>query len=186
MIFKENRMIKKGWILIFGFVLFLTGCVTFDVRIDYDPSFNFSRYKAFQFTARQRQPSAKTRDTSFIRDPFFTKAVEQEIGAVLSEKGYRMAASPRTADFLISYYAVARNQTAIAPTTYGVGRHGAHRVSRGRVYRYRQGTLVIDIIDSAQRELVWRGIGSGVLDRMNPTKNLLLAVERILKAFPPR
>ena len=186
MIFKENRMIKKGWILIFGFVLFLTGCVTFDVRIDYDPSFNFSRYKAFQFTARQRQPSAKTRDTSFIRDPFFTKAVEQEIGAVLSAKGYRMAASPRSADFLISYYAVARNQTAIAPTTYRMGRYGRRGISSRRVYRYRQGTLVIDIIDSAQRELVWRGIGSGVLDRMNPTKNLLLAVERILKAFPPR
>lgn len=186
MIFKENRMIKKGWLLIFGFVLFLSGCVTVDVRIDYDPSFDFSRYQAFQFAPSQRQSAALSRGSSFIRDPFFTKAVEQEIGAVLSAKGYRTAASPRSADFLISYYAVARNQTAISPTAYSMGRYGRRRVSPGRVYRYRQGTLVIDIIDSAQRELVWRGIGSGVLDRMNPTKNLLLAVEKVLKAFPPR
>ena len=179
-------MKKMGWIFLLGFVFSLSECVTVYVRIDYDSEFDFSNFDTFQFAARQKQPPSKAGGTSFIRDPFFTKAVEQEIGAVLSEKGYRMSSTPRNADFLVSYYAVARNQTSISPTTYGIGRYGRRWVSPRRVYRYKQGTLVIDIIDPTQRELVWRGIGSGVLDRGNPTKNLLIAVERVLKAFPPR
>jgi len=179
-------MFKKGWLFTLGFLLFSSSCVTIDIRIDYDRTFDFSTLRRFQFMARQRQPLAKSRDTSFIRDPFFTRAVEREIEAALSEKGYRLAGSQRNADFLISYYAVARNETTIRPTTYRMGRYGRGRFSAGRVYRYKQGTLVIDIIDNAQKELVWRGIGSGVLDRIDPTKNLLLAVERILQAFPPR
>lgn len=168
-----------------GLSLTLAACTPINVRIDFDPEFDFSKYESFQFVSRPGQPATPARGSSFIRDPFFTKAAEKEISAVLSEKGFRTAASVRTADFLVSYYAVARDQTAITPTTYGVGRYGRRWVSPGRVYRYKQGTLVIDIIDSSQRELVWRGIGSGILDRANPAKNLLIAVEKILSVFPP-
>jgi hypothetical protein len=53
------------------------------------------------------------------------------------------------------------------------------------VYSYKQGTLILDIVDRSGQELVWRGVGSGVLDRTDPTRNLLIAVEKVLAEFPP-
>jgi hypothetical protein len=45
--------------------------------------------------------------------------------------------------------------------------------------------LVIDIVDQKKKELVWQGIGTGVLDRANPAGNLVESVQKILEKFPP-
>ena len=57
------------------------------------------------------------------------------------------------------------------------------------VSQYDEGTLVIDVVDMAKQELVWRGIGTGVLSE-NPsveerTANINYAVTEILTQFPP-
>lgn len=179
-------MKKKGWIFFFCFASLLSGCAPIHVRIDFDPVFDFSTLRSYQFVSRQQGSATISRASSFIRDPFFLKELEKEIGAVLIKKGFQMAPTPRNADFLVSYYAVAQNRTTIAPTSYRTRRYPGRVVSPRRVYRYRQGTLVIDIVDTGQRELVWRGVGSGVLDRINPARNLLAAVEKVLRTFPPR
>jgi uncharacterized protein DUF4136 len=51
------------------------------------------------------------------------------------------------------------------------------------------GTLMVDIVDSASKELVWRGVAS---DTVNPNakpekreKNINQAVAKLFKKFPP-
>jgi hypothetical protein len=55
---------------------------------------------------------------------------------------------------------------------------------------HENGTLIIDIIDGRTKEMVWRGIGSGQIDRTKPedtqVKNVTDAVDKILKNFPPK
>ena len=87
---------------------------------------------------------------------------------------------------MVVFYAQVKNRADWVPPTYHVGRWGrAHRISPGHSVRYKEGTLVIDIVDSKSKELVWRGTGTDVLNRSAPAKDLVAAVEKILEEFPP-
>lgn len=41
------------------------------------------------------------------------------------------------------------------------------------------------MVDNKKKELVWQGVGTGVLDRSNPAGNLVESVGKILEKFPP-
>jgi hypothetical protein len=54
------------------------------------------------------------------------------------------------------------------------------------VHRYRRGTLVIDIVDPGQRQLVWRGWATGIFhDREEAEELVSEGVKKILRRFPP-
>jgi hypothetical protein len=53
------------------------------------------------------------------------------------------------------------------------------------VVNYREGTLVIDMVDRVKGELVWEGEGRGLLGRADPGENLAVAVREVLAPFPP-
>jgi hypothetical protein len=50
---------------------------------------------------------------------------------------------------------------------------------------YKEGTLVIDLIDRKTEHLVWRGVGTGAVRDMKPGDDLSGAVGQILEEFPP-
>jgi hypothetical protein len=58
------------------------------------------------------------------------------------------------------------------------------------VSHYTEGTLVVDIVDRAEKELSWRGIATGtVRSRSDPEsarEDIEYAIEEILYEFPPR
>ena len=161
------------------------GCSSMKVMVDYDDQFDFSHYKTFAFVPAKKLPKEKMKKPAVIKDPLFIKKASREISTVLTEMGYQKADKPGGADFLVAFYATAKNKAQITPPTYHIGRFGRRWVTPGRVYHYKQGTLIIDIVDRKGKELVWRGVGSGVLDRNDPRKNLLEAVQRVLSKFPP-
>lgn len=178
---------KKQILLLIAIGAFLiSGCSSMRVMVDYDDQFDFSNYKSFEFIVPQKEARQDMKNQAVISDPLFVKKASREITSALTTKGYRQAGDKKEADFLIAFYATAKNKPQITPPMYRIGRFGRRWVSPGRVYHYKQGTLIIDIVDRNQKELVWRGVGSGVLDRDEPTKNLLKAIEKILKDFPPK
>jgi hypothetical protein len=62
-------------------------------------------------------------------------------------------------------------------------------VPRTETYHYRQGTLIIDVIDAAARRVIWRGTVQAEVGRhKDPDKRierLNEAVRQILGRFPP-
>jgi hypothetical protein len=110
----------------------------------------------------------------------------QEIKPVLESKGLTEASSRDGADLLIVFYAAVQNRRDWMPPTYRVGRFGrVWRTSPGHFHRYKEGTLVIDMVDNRKKELVWQGVGQGVLDRANPAQDLVSAASKILQEYPP-
>lgn len=178
-------MKKKILSIVLLVAVIVMGCSSMKVMIDYDDQIDFSNYKTFNFVSPKKMPKKEMKKSAVIKDPIFNKKTAREINAVLTEKGYQKIETSREADFLIAFYATARNKAQLSPPTYHVGRYGRRWVRPGHVYHYKQGTLIIDIVDRQKKELVWRGVGSGVLNRSDPKKNLLEAVEKILKDFPP-
>ncbi|MPT36616.1 MAG: DUF4136 domain-containing protein, partial [Flavobacterium sp.] len=51
-----------------------------------------------------------------------------------------------------------------------------------------EGTLYIDLIDARKKELIWQGIGTGVLtrDRERKEERINEFVSKILMQFPPQ
>jgi len=175
---KKKSLILLGIILIVG----LMGCASVAVRIDYDESANFGDYSTFRFVRPQRQQGRGT-----VRNQFLTREILQEIKPIMVAKGLTEAASENDADLLVVFYAMVQNRRSFSPPSYRVGRFGrVWRTRPGHVVNYKEGTLVIDMVDNRAKELVWQGVGTGVLGRSDPAGNFREAVEKILEKYPPQ
>ena len=164
-------------------LMVITGCATVDISVQYDEAVDFSIYKTY----RLQRPDVRRRGRQkMVNNPIFAKEVLQEIKPIMASKGFTEAKQGQKADLLIIFYAHTRNEIDWVPGTYRTGRWGrVWKASPGHTVRYKTGTLVIDIVDRANKELVWQGVGEGALDRKDPTRKLVDAVEKILEKFPP-
>lgn len=169
----------------------LCACANLDTSYDYDPSADFSSYRTFDFFPGGREVSGNpTLDTPFVDD-----RIRAALLSSLAQKGYRRV-EDRSPDFYVNYHLSVREKISSSNVNlhYGVGTVGSWGgvgigTSTPSIRQYEEGTLVIDAIDGASRALVWRGTGSGALDR-NPTpesttRGVQRAVEEILQRFPP-
>ena len=155
-------------------------CSSIKIISNYDKDVDFSHYKTYYFV----RPGAHGKKT--IRNPLFTKEIIQEIRPIMEAKGFTEATDQKQTDLLLVFRAFIKNQRNWVAPTYRVGRWGrTWRTSPGHITHYKEGTLAIDIIDRVKKDLVWQGIGKGVLDRDKPARNLIEAVEKILEPFPP-
>lgn len=165
-------------ILLLSFIL--SNCASVRVMTHYDKAVDFTKYKTYRFV------NPKNQQKGLPQNPFFSKEIMSEIRPVLEAKGYTEATSIEEADMLIHFYSFINNETRFIPPTYHVGRWGRTWVAGpGHAVHVKEGTLAIDIVDREEREVIWQGVGKDVLDRRDPSRNLVEAVSEILKEFPP-
>jgi hypothetical protein len=169
-------------ILILAALIF-TGCTTISVNQDYDPAYDFAKLKTYGFIPITEEAGIDQLNATRLGD-----AIKEN----LNTKGYTLSDN---ADFGIALFFTKDTKTSIQSTGgYGYGYGYGYRGYGGMggstyVSQYDEGTLVIDVVDMAKQELVWRGIGTGVLSE-NPsveerTANINYAVTEILAQFPP-
>lgn len=152
-----------------GILLF--GCSPISVRSDYDRSFDFSGLNTYRWMAErgQRQQAAGS---------LVGRRIERAVNQTMAAKGYNQRESGRV-DFLIASHTASRN-------VVDVDRYG-YRGRRVSVHSYKEGTIILDIVDPGAQELVWRGWASGAVGRGdNAEAHITTAVEKILEKFPPR
>ena len=168
--------------------LALAGCARVTVTTDHDPSANFGALHTYAWRPGPQQGVGDPRFDSTLID----KRVRAAVDRVLASKGFRPAAPGTTADFLVGYHAVVRQKTSVQT----INRWYGYRVGVWRggpqtyAHDYDEGTLLIDVIDPATMQLLWRGSGTGVVDpQASPEKReqrINDAVDQILAGFPPR
>ena len=145
------------------------GCAGMRVAVKYDDSVDFSSYKTFYFV---RPSQAKqSRDKGQVKNRFFSKEVMQEIEPLMESRGLVKADSKNEADIFILFYGSVHSERNYAPPSYHVGRRGRiRRITPGHSYRVKKGALVIDIVDRLEKELIWQGIGRGVVNPNSPER----------------
>ena len=165
--------------------LLLAGCSTISVNQDYDPGYDFSKLKTFGFIPITEDAGIDQLNATRLGDA---------IKANLTAKGYTLADN---ADFGIALFFSKQTKTSVQSYGYGYGYGGGYgRYGGGYggmggvdVSQYDEGTLVIDFVDMAKQELVWRGIGTGAVSESpsveERTANINEAVTKILEQFPP-
>lgn len=175
---------NKKLISIAGCLSFLAACSSEKLNFDYDRQANFSSYETYAWhdgenTLADEFPLAHER---------FTAAVDRE----LSGKGLRKVSS--SPDVYVTYFADAEENVSIDTDHFRYG-YGAGwywggmgmTSSTSRVRTYTTGTLVVDMWDAGQKQLVWRGIVSDTVSD-NPGSNekkLQSAASKMFEKYPP-
>jgi hypothetical protein len=150
------------------------------VQADHDLQHDFNADSSFALFERKGKEPRRPQ-----MSPIVDQRISSTIAAQLETKGFE-STSPRNADLLVTFYTAVRQRVMVHHSGwYGWRRWGWHGGTRW-VNSYPEGTLVIDIIDRRDRQLVWRGVGEGAFTRMNPSdEKVAKKVARILATFPP-
>lgn len=169
-------------LVLLGFFVCAASCSQVMVAYDYDSSVNFSGFKTYSWHAIER--------TIEMNDLIINR-VKDSVNRELQAKGFRQV--PEHPDFFIALHLSTRQKRDITDWGYGTGAYWG----RGYVYDYggisvidyEEGTLIIDMVDAAENELVWRGSATDIVEpALSPekrTQKIDNAVVRILEKFPP-
>ena len=170
-----------GWIALAGF-----GCAT-EVRVNFDPREDFSSYRTWDWLPPGWQVAAAARRVDRGLDAQLRAAIERK----LVERGYERAPAGE-ADFLVTYHLTLERQlvrgveTPAMQTVSSFHREGGYEVtaSKPTLQLYEQGTLVLDVADGQERQLVWRGIG---IRRVRDSFGIRAddVVSEVFDRFPP-
>ena len=137
-------------------------------QIQWDKNYDFSNVKTFQW----QQPSAPSLADE---NPFMHKFIEQSIETELQNVGFMETTD--NPDVYVTYHGSVNTEVEYRSSSFGfsVGSYGMgpwggmSGVAAGpthtntREVQTKVGTLVVDIVDAKEKQLVWRGTSSGIL-----------------------
>jgi hypothetical protein len=186
-------MATLRWFLLALVVAVLGACATMEVSTDFDPSVDFSRYKTYQWLPGTSKIAGRDQQYDDLLDQRVRDAVTRELAA----KGLMLLAHG-TPDFLVTYQAAVEDKVDVRVINdyyggYGYagyyGYRGGWSTARTETYHYQQGTLIIDVIDSGARRVVWRGTVQAEVGRHKDPQNRIerinAAVRSAFERFPP-
>lgn len=175
-----------GSVLILVMLFFLIGCgPSIKVGYDYDTEKSFPEFKTFDFL---------TNPDNSQMNILALKRAKQAVIRELEPKG--LLQSTENPDLLIAIHTNVRSKVQIASYGYyyapyavywsSYGYYGAYNVE---VREFQKGTLVLDFVDSKNKQMVWRGVGEGALPEVPRSeqieKIINKAVKEIMKNYPP-
>jgi hypothetical protein len=164
----------------------LGACRGYDLTYDYDVTATFSRYRTFDYYTSKKG----TGGTTTLMDKRVRAAVEKE----LQTRGFAME-TKGDPDFLVTYYPIVQNRKVRTNVRVGTGWgyrpfYGGVSTTTSRVRHYKEGTIVIEIVDFKTNQLIWQGAAAGALTGLNSPEDadevVPKAVRDILAKFPPK
>jgi len=187
------------YLFAFFVTVFISGCSSLSLSTDYDKKINFSNFKTYHWHEDNEHNEASLKYLNAIMDQRIRSTIDQQ----LQRQGYTKKETG-SVDFLINYSIVVKDRADVH--TYnnyngmypgyayrgGYGYYGGmgYSSSNTQVTHYKQGTLIIDIINPATDQLIWRGAADGRLpnDSNKKERDALTQeyVSKILSEFPPK
>jgi len=187
---------KKIAILFLLAAIVLGGCSGIKVVADFDPSVDFAQYKTFEYYGWIEESDRVINDLDRRR-------IESAFGAEFEARGLEYV--EEGGDLVVGLFIVAQQKTqTTAHTTqmggygggyggyygygpgWGWGGGGGHSTTTFSDYDFVEGTLVCDIYDKANEQLVWEGIGTKTIieNPKNREQNISEAVKKIMAEYP--
>jgi hypothetical protein len=177
---------------IVGLLLPLHVLLAQDVRYNFDKDTDFSKFKTYKWV--DIKGATKVND---IAD----KQIKDSVDAQLAAKGLTKV-NDDTANLYVGYQAAVGQEKQFTsynsswgygPGWYQGGWYGAGGMGSSTTYGSTStiyvGQLAVDMYDSANHDLVWRGVASKTIDEKakpeKQQKNLAKAVNKLLKNYPP-
>ena len=177
---------------------FVTGCSSIETSYDYDPKANFGSLKAYQWL---NEPQKLTGDARIDGNTILANRIHEAVDTALAARGFRKVTNDP--DFLVAYHVSLDKRRSVQTLNsyygygpgWGYGYGAAYRpgywsgAPETYVYEYEEGTLILDIVNPGNKELIWRGSAQDEVHfKSTPEKDqtqLNEAVHKILEKFPP-
>jgi hypothetical protein len=163
------------------------------VRSDFDREVVFSYYNTFDWIAPPVRASEEELRSSpegpFARNSLLDKRIRAAVNRNLEARGFRHS-EDGDSNFRLNYHVTFSDKLVGSGSDFGyTGRYRRGAFSSGfnwSVRQYKEGTIIIDIVDRAKDQLVWRGwMVSRNRDGNFDELEINRAVDKILMRFPP-
>jgi len=175
--------------------LLITGCASKPtIETDYDHTADFSQYKTYAFF---NPMGIEGPNYSSIYGSIFRDAISKE----MDSRGYTKSDNP---DLLINVSGRLQDKTKVTTTSdpymsggyYGY-RRGAYGAWGGYGYgttthvsNYTEGTVNVDIVDRAQKRMVWEGVAVGRVNEKRTSDetraNIYSGIKDMFAGYPFR
>jgi len=167
--------------------------------VDYNHEFNFM---AVQTVAFYKQSGMVSGDNPLQLSDMQRNRADEALKLALENKGFRFIDDPGKADILLSWHLATQHKTDVRThqsPSYGGHYGGYNRYSRYNCWSctptrtevtvkdYTEGTFIVDMIDPAGGQSVWRGVTKSRL-KGNKTEEQQAyneAAAAIFESFPP-
>jgi len=170
--------------MIGSFIIFSCG-PSLKVSYHYDQTADFTKYKTFTIFNSENLKDA----VSQANHDRFIKAIQGE----MIKKGFKEDTS--TPDLMVNITAILQDRQSVSSTNYYAygGAYRPYTWGPGVSYNdydvahYKDGSLIIDIVDVKEKKLLWQGIGNKEIDAPSkrPDTDIPKAVNSIMADFPP-
>lgn len=192
--------------------LLLGACSSgFDYGEDFNESIDFTKYRSYRWHGGNE---FNLESMQYIASDLTDQRIRGEVDRALAAKGIRLR-EEGPVDFYVNYTITSTDRVDIntyntysgyAPGWgYGYGGLGPYRYgsigyssayggygaggTETRVTEYTQGTFILDFVEVASDQLVWRGVVEGKMDttasQSSREESTIVIVQRILSNFPP-
>jgi len=164
---------------------------SFKVNSDYDKTVDFTGYKKFALY----NPDNLNKAISELNRSRVFGAIKSE----MTKKGF--VEDTTSPDLLVNVVAIFEDRQSVSSTTTGGamyggyygGMYGAYGWGGGTshtnvdVRHYKDGSLIIDVVEANSKKLLWQGTGNKEIDGpvKNPDETIPKAVGLIMASFPP-
>ncbi|OYT15295.1 MAG: hypothetical protein B7C24_13800 [Bacteroidetes bacterium 4572_77] len=175
------------------FALLLSSCSSTKITSDYDPDVDFKTYKTYSFLPWNKQSDKILSDLDKRR---FIAAVSYEMDNI----GYTSV--PAGGDIAINIFLIIDQKTGTSSyndyytSGVGVGYYygpwgynypgGVSTYTTMHSYDYKEGTLILDLLDSKKKQLAWQGTAKAIIDS-NPksvNQGIKTVVSKLFAEFP--
>lgn len=167
-------------------VLLLSSCgSTMEVFTDQDKDHNPANYSSYNWQSLAAIENKANNPLYYneLNDKRIREAVNKE----LQSRNYAM--QEQNGALEIHYHILVEDKTGSVTESNNSLQHPLSNLQRVNTFQYRQGTLIIDVMDSKTNTLIWRGWATDIVGneaRKNPEKAIQQAVKKIFRSFPSR
>lgn len=140
------------------------------LKVEHDPQTDFSVFKTYAWLKGTHAPNPKVHER-------ITQTIDEQLAA----KGLKKVEDGQP-DLYVVYHGAARD-------TIELDKLGYDWAGQPQVRTVKRATLVVDLLEAKMRTVVWRGMGGGKIDMLNPEDTREKAASMIREAFrqyPPQ
>ncbi len=185
----------KNFAFLFSFLLLLSACSSLVVTSDRDDTVDFTKYKTFSYYGWAKESDKLINDLTKTR-------IEEAFAEEFKKRGFTFV--EEGADAIVSLHIVVDEKTSVTAYTdhyggmyrpgwgYGYGYGYGYNMGMGsstttyHEENYKTGTIICDVLDATEKNLVWQGLAAAVIDD-NPRKReyrIKEAVTKMMKQYP--
>ena len=171
-------------------VALIAGCATTsppNTRVDYDKKADFSVYRTYGFP---KETGTDRGGYSTLVTSYF----KSSITTAMEARGYKYSAE--NPDLLVNFFMNTRERTEVRPNVgagygyygYRDGLYGGWPMyDAGPHHQLQVGTINVDIVDAAKKQLIWEGISEGRVTEealANPKVTVNAVVTELMRKYP--